>query len=58
MSFLLIELYNYAPIRAGNTSVKILSTVVDNSALTGESKLIKVKENSKVLSGGINVQGI
>ena len=31
---------------------------IDNSALTGESKLIKVKENSKVLSGGINVQGI
>ena len=31
---------------------------VDNSALTGESKLVKVTENSKVLSGGINVQGL
>lgn len=31
---------------------------IDNSALTGESALIKVEEKSKVLSGGINVQGI
>ena len=31
---------------------------IDNSALTGESKLIKVQEQSKVLSGAINVQGI
>lgn len=31
---------------------------VDNSALTGESKLVKVTENLKVLSGGINVQGL
>ena len=31
---------------------------IDNSALTGESALIKVEENSKVLSGGINVQGL
>lgn len=31
---------------------------IDNSALTGESALIKVKEESKVLSGGINVQGL
>lgn len=31
---------------------------IDNSALTGESELINVKENSKVLSGGINVQGL
>ena len=38
--------------------VKSGEAEIDNSALTGESKLIKVKENSKVLSGGINVQGI
>lgn len=31
---------------------------IDNSALTGESELINVKEASKVLSGGINVQGL
>ena len=31
---------------------------IDNSALTGESVLIKVQEKSKVLSGGINVQGL
>ena len=38
--------------------VKSGEAEIDNSALTGESKLIKAKENSKVLSGGINVQGI
>ena len=38
--------------------VKSGEAEIDNSALTGESKLIKVKVNSKVLSGGINVQGI
>ena len=31
---------------------------IDNSALTGESKLIKVEEKSKVFSGSINVQGL
>lgn len=31
---------------------------IDNSALTGESALIKVAKESKVLSGGINVQGL
>ena len=31
---------------------------VDNSALTGESKLINVTKNSKVLSGSINVNGL
>ena len=31
---------------------------IDNSALTGESALINVEKNSKVLSGGINVQGL
>ena len=31
---------------------------IDNSALTGESILVKVQEKSKVLSGGINVQGL
>ena len=31
---------------------------IDNSALTGESKLVKVEENTKVLSGGVNVQGL
>lgn len=31
---------------------------IDNSALTGESELINAKEASKVLSGGINVQGL
>src|SRR5699024_5998493 len=31
--------------------------VLDNSALTGESKLIEVNPKSKVLSGGINTQG-
>ena len=31
---------------------------IDNSALTGESKLLKVEKNSKVLSGGINIQGL
>lgn len=33
-------------------------TEIDNSVLTGESELINVKEDSKVLSGGINVQGL
>lgn len=31
---------------------------IDNSALTGESKLIEVSEKSKVLSGSINVNGL
>lgn len=31
---------------------------LDNSALTGESKIINVKEKSKVLSGSINIQGL
>lgn len=31
---------------------------IDNSALTGESKLLDVVEGSKVLSGSINVQGL
>lgn len=31
---------------------------IDNSALTGESAIVKVEEKSKVLSGGINVQGL
>lgn len=31
---------------------------IDTSALTGESKLIDVSENSKVLSGSINAQGL
>ena len=31
---------------------------IDNSALTGESKLIEVSEKSKVLSGSINVTGL
>ena len=31
---------------------------IDTSALTGESKLIGVTENSKVLSGSINAQGL
>ncbi len=31
---------------------------IDNSALTGESKLIEVTENSKVLSGSINTNGL
>ena len=31
---------------------------IDNSVLTGESRLIKAEEKSKVLSGGINVQGL
>lgn len=31
---------------------------LDNSALTGESKLINVEEKSNVLSGSINTQGI
>ena len=31
---------------------------IDNSCLTGESALIKVKENQEVLSGGINVEGL
>lgn len=33
-------------------------TEVDNSALTGESTLVRVQKNEKVLSGGINVQGL
>lgn len=33
-------------------------TEVDNSALTGESALVRVQKNEKVLSGGINVQGL
>ncbi len=31
---------------------------IDNSALTGESKLIEVAEKSKVLSGSININGV
>lgn len=31
---------------------------IDNSALTGESVLRKVKEQERILSGGINVQGL
>lgn len=31
---------------------------IDNSALTGESKLMEVTEKSKVLSGSINVNGL
>lgn len=31
---------------------------INNSALTGESKLIEVAENSKVLSGSININGL
>lgn len=31
---------------------------IDTSALTGESKIIDVTENSKVLSGSINAQGL
>lgn len=31
---------------------------IDNSLLTGESALIKVEKGSKILSGGINVQGL
>ena len=31
---------------------------IDNSALTGESKIINVKQNDRVLSGSINVQGL
>lgn len=31
---------------------------IDNSALTGESKLLEVAENSKVLSGSINTNGL
>ena len=31
---------------------------IDNSALTGESVLIRVEKQSEVLSGGINVQGL
>ena len=31
---------------------------VDNSALTGESKLVNVTKNGKVLSGSINVNGL
>ena len=34
------------------------SAQIDNSALTGESKLLEVKEKSKVLSGSINVNGL
>lgn len=31
---------------------------IDNSALTGESRLLAVKEGAKVLSGSINIQGL
>lgn len=31
---------------------------IDNSALTGESRLVKVKKGSEILSGSINVQGL
>lgn len=31
---------------------------IDNSALTGESKLLEVAENSKILSGSINTNGL
>lgn len=31
---------------------------INNQALTGESRLIQVKQNSQVLSGGINVNGL
>ena len=31
---------------------------IDNSALTGESKLLKVQKESEILSGSINVQGL
>lgn len=31
---------------------------INNQALTGESRLIQVKENEQVLSGGINVNGL
>lgn len=31
---------------------------IDNSALTGESKLLKVQKDSEILSGSINVQGL
>ena len=31
---------------------------IDNSALTGESKLLEASENSKVLSGSINTNGL
>ena len=31
---------------------------IDNSALTGESKLLEVSENSKILSGSINTNGL
>ena len=31
---------------------------IDNSALTGESKLIEVNENMQVMSGGININGL
>ena len=31
---------------------------IDNSALTGESKILEVTENSKVLSGSINTNGL
>ena len=31
---------------------------IDNAALTGESKHVNVQENSRILSGSINVQGL
>lgn len=31
---------------------------IDNSALTGESKIISAKENDKVISGSVNVNGL
>ncbi len=33
-------------------------TELDNSALTGETKYVRVRKNSTVISGGINVAGI
>ncbi len=33
-------------------------TEIDNSALTGESKLVKISKGSSVISGGININGV
>ena len=38
--------------------VKKGETKLDNSSLTGESKLVKVSKDSVVISGGINVEGV